>query len=89
MNRRKFLEMTSLGTAAAVTPDWFTPVPEVQKLRIGLIGAGWYGMVITKAALDAGGAEVAAVCDVDSGHLNSSADELANIQGSRPRTFKH
>ena len=81
--------MTSLGAAAAVTPNWFIPGPDVSVLRIGLIGAGWYGMVITKAALDSGGAVVAAVCDVDSEHLNSSADELAKIQGSRPVTYKH
>ena len=89
MKRRKFLEMTSLGAAAAATPNWFIPGPDVSVLRIGLIGAGWYGMVITKAALESGGAVVAAVCDVDSEHLNSSADELAKIQGSRPVTYKH
>lgn len=55
---------------------------------MGLIGAGWYGMVISEAALDVGGVEFVAVCDVDSDHLNDSADKLEQIQGYRPSTFK-
>ena len=60
-----------------------------KKLRIGLIGAGWYGMVITKAALKVGGVEVIGVCDVDSDHLNNSANELEKLQGTKPKTFKY
>lgn len=58
-----------------------------RKLKIGLIGAGWYGMVISEAALDVGGVEFTAVCDVDTEHLNRSAARLEELQGSRPRTF--
>lgn len=45
-------------------------------------------MVISEAALDVGGVEIVAVCDVDSEHLNDSADKLEQIQGTRPSTFK-
>jgi len=55
---------------------------------MGLIGCGWYGMVDAKAALEAGGVEFVAICDVDSAHLEQSAAELEKAQGKRPKTFK-
>lgn len=89
MKRRRFLETASIGAAAAVSSIWLPPGIGGSKLKIGLIGAGWYGMVITKAALKTGEAEVLGVCDVDSAHLEGSADEIEKIQGFRPRTFKY
>ena len=59
-----------------------------QNLRIGVIGCGWYGGVDANNALAAGGVEIAAICDADSDHLKSFADEMEKKQGSRPRTFK-
>ncbi len=59
-----------------------------RKLKTGLIGCGWYGMVDAVAALKTGKVEVIAVCDIDSEHLNSSAAEIEKLQGSRPKTFK-
>lgn len=88
MKRRRFIEVTSLGSAAIASNLYFRPVSDNSKLKIGLIGAGWYGMVITKAALNVGGVEVIGVCDVDSDHLNNSANELEKIQGTKPKTFK-
>jgi predicted dehydrogenase len=55
---------------------------------LGVIGVGWYGMVDAKAALKVGGAEVVAICDVDSEHLSKSAADLEKLQGHRPKTFK-
>jgi predicted dehydrogenase len=60
-----------------------------KKLNVGLIGCGWYGLVITKAALKVGGVTITAVCDVDSAHLKSGADEIEKLQGSRPKEFKN
>jgi predicted dehydrogenase len=90
LNRRQFLGTTavstlalsSLGTGAAeVTKD-------NRKLKLGLIGCGWYGMVDVKAAFKVGGVEVIALCDVDSAALATSADEIEKLQGRRPQTFK-
>lgn len=89
MNRRTFIEKTALGTAAITSPFYVLGHSQESKLRVGLIGAGWYGMVISRAALEVGGLEVTAICDVDSEHLRDSADELEELQGSRPRTFKY
>ena len=89
MKRRRFIHVTSLGTAAIASNMYFGPLADDRKLRIGLIGAGWYGMVIVKAALKVGGVEVIGVCDVDSEHLNNSANELEKLQGKKPKTFKN
>jgi predicted dehydrogenase len=87
MNRRTFIKNSALGTAAVTTPYFFTSHGRENKLKVGLIGAGWYGMVISKAALKAGGCEIVAVCDVDSDHLKKSADELEKLQEKKPATF--
>ena len=66
MNRRSFMEKTTLSTAALATAFHIPSFSQERKISIGLIGAGWYGMVITKAALNVGGVQVVAVCYVDS-----------------------
>ncbi len=76
-NRREFL--ASLAVAAQAP----------SKIKLGVIGCGWYGMVDLKAAFQVGGVECVALCDVDSDHLSASAAEVEKLQGSRPKTFKH
>lgn len=76
--------MTAMGAASTASSLYFPQMQQSRKLKIGLIGAGWYGMVDTTAALKFGGVEVIGVCDVDSDHLKSSADEIEKLQGIRP-----
>ena len=80
-NRRQFLSTTAAAIAAVPS------VAQNRKIRIGLIGCGWYGMIDVKAAFKAGGVEVIALCDVDTEHLEESAIEVEKLQGARPRTF--
>lgn len=89
ISRRSFLQMTAAGSLAVTQVSAIIQGAEDgRKLRLGLVGCGWYGMVDAKAALQAGGAEFVAVCDVDSEHLEQSAAELERLQGKRPKTFK-
>jgi predicted dehydrogenase len=89
MERRSFIQKATIGTAAMVTAFHLPSFAQNRKIKIGLIGAGWYGMVITKAALQVGGVDVIAVCDVDTEHLKNSAAEIEKLQGSRPKEFKN
>ena len=57
--RREFLGVTAATAAAAVFAGAAQPGEKRPDLRLGLIGAGWYGMVDAKAALKAGGVEIA------------------------------
>jgi predicted dehydrogenase len=59
-----------------------------RKLKLGLIGAGWYGMVDLEAAFRASNVEAAAICDVDTAHLKESAEKIVKLQGSEPKQFK-
>lgn len=89
MRRRKFIELSAAGSAAMATSLYFPSLFQDRKLKIALIGSGWYGMVDIKAALKVGGVEVIAICDVDSAHLIAAADEIEKLQGKRPKTFKY
>ncbi|HOO98631.1 MAG TPA: hypothetical protein PK766_03650 [Bacteroidales bacterium] len=90
MKRRDFVRTASIGSAAMAASFY---IPELsqneRKLRLGLIGAGWYGMVDINAAFKSGNVEVIGICDVDSDHLRTSADEIEKLQGSRPAVFKY
>jgi len=85
--RRAFLGAAA-ATAGAAWTQTAALAEENRTLKLGVIGVGWYGMVDAKAALKAGGVEVAAICDVDSEHLAKNAEELEKLQGKRPQTFK-
>lgn len=94
MDRRKFIRNSSLATMAFATGisnkglASVSNISQNKNLKVGLIGSGWYGMVVAKAALEAGGVEIIAVADVDSNHLNNSINELTNLQGTKPKGFK-
>ncbi|HOS73007.1 MAG TPA: Gfo/Idh/MocA family oxidoreductase, partial [Bacteroidales bacterium] len=89
MKRRIFLKTAALGSAGMASSVYFPRPADDRKIKIGLIGAGWYGMVITTAALKSGNVEVAGICDIDSEHLSSAASQIEKLQGTRPETFRH
>ncbi len=89
MDRRSFITTASLGSAAMVSAFNIPAFTKGNKIKTGLIGCGWYGMVDIEAALKTGDVEVTAICDVDSQHLEDSADKLEKLQGSRPKTYKN
>ena len=86
MNRRVFLG--SLAAGAALLGGRRLRAQSTEVVRLGLIGCGWYGGVILDAALKAGGVDIVALCDVDSAHLEKTAEKYAAAQGRRPKTFK-
>jgi len=89
MKRRKFIEMTTLGSAAMASSLNIPSLQQDRKIRIALIGAGWYGMVDINAAFKSGNVEVIGICDVDSDRLNTNANAIAKLQLSKPKTFKY
>ncbi len=89
MDRRKFLG--SMVASAVMTSVWPGGASGQTngKLKFGLIGCGWYGLVDVNSLMRAGGGEVIAICDVDSDHLEKAALEIEKLQGFKPRVFKH
>jgi predicted dehydrogenase len=90
MNRREFIGTAVAGTLAmdSVLRPSYAGNENKPRLKLGLIGCGWYGMVDVRAAFKAGGVEVVALCDVDEQHLTDGTAEVEKLQGSRPKTFK-
>jgi predicted dehydrogenase len=78
--RRDFIMTATTGLAFGQS--------EQRKLKLGLIGCGWYGGVDLEAAYKAGNVECAAICDVDSAHLNEVSGQVEKAQGSKPKAFK-
>lgn len=90
VTRRQFLQSSAVGAVAlSQMPAVLRGAESERKLKLGLIGCGWYGMEDAKAALKTGGAELTSICDVDSEHLAQNADQIEKLQGKRPVGFKH
>jgi len=103
IDRRHFLGATTIAAASSALaqrrPAQRQPAtqpaatkPAVsnpnRRLGLGLIGCGWWGMLDLKAALQVGGVDVLALCDVDSEHLQTSAAEVQKLQAHAAKTFK-
>jgi predicted dehydrogenase len=89
INRRSFIRQSAVAAAAfSIVPSRHLAADSGDKLKLGLIGCGWWGMVDVEAAFKVGGVEVLALCDVDSANLEKSAMKVESLQGQRPRTFK-
>lgn len=88
MKRRTFLKLGSLFPfAASFNPfDVFAD----EKLRVGLIGSGWYGKTDLFRLLQVAPVEVTALCDVDAKMLAEAAEKTAQRQssGNRPATYR-
>lgn len=84
MNRRDFL---AASTVAATFPAAFAAT-RAEKLRVGLIGCGWYGKCDLLRLRQIAPAEFVSLCDVDQKMLADAADIFAKTQnGKKPRTF--
>lgn len=86
ITRRGFIGMATAGALASA--KGLRAQGGDRALRMGVIGVGWYGMVDARAALKCGGAEIVAISDVDSAHIDTAVVELEKLQGKRPATFK-
>lgn len=100
MNRRDFIRLGGLSAASAAASGAVNVLEsraqEARRtLRVGLIGAGWYGNVdlyhLTQVCQDGTAAcdiDVVAICDVDRDSLEKTAKKVAARQNGRePRQF--
>jgi predicted dehydrogenase len=88
MNRRQFISSTALaGLAASARAE--AEQAASKKLRVGLIGCGWYGKTDLFRLIQVSPVEVVSLCDVDRNMLSEAADMVAARQASkkRPRTY--
>jgi len=88
LSRRGFIHTSAGAGLLAQFPAVLHGSAADRKLKLGLVGCGWYGLVDVEAAFKVGGVEVVALCDVDSEHLQVAAEKIEKLQGWRPQVFK-
>jgi len=90
INRRKFLHTASASLAlTAVGANAFSfPYPQ-NTLRVGLIGAGWYGKSDLFRLIQVTSVDVISICDVDENILSKAAELVSQRQksGKTPKTY--
>ncbi len=89
MNRREFLKT---GGALAVASSGLARYAEAfvdSRLRVGLIGTGWYGKADLFRLIQVAPVEVVSLCDVDRAMLADAAQQVASRQLSKktPRPY--
>jgi predicted dehydrogenase len=89
MRRRQFLRTGAAATAALSGFSRYAEVFADTRLRVGVVGAGWYGKCNLFRLLQVAPAEVVSLCDPDSAMLSDAAARVAARQASRktPRTY--
>ena len=88
MHRRQLLKAGGAALALSAFPGYVRAFAQ-PPLRVGLIGAGWYGKADLLRLIQVAPVDVVSLCDVDSQMLNAAADLVATRQLSkqRPRTY--
>lgn len=86
ITRRHFLRAAAVAGLAA--PFTTHGADTGRKLRTALIGTGWWGKNILKEAMASGRCQISALCDVDAMGLEVAAEQVSDLSGTQPRTFK-
>jgi len=86
IGRRDFLQA---GTASLAFPSLSLRASKRPAMRVGLIGAGWYGKSDLWRLIQVAPVEVVSVCDPDRRQLEEAAEMTSQRQKSRkrPRTY--
>src|SRR5690606_24444451 len=85
INRRHFIKSTLATTLYATYGAYGQHLMHPsKKLRVGLIGTGWYGKSDLMRLIQVSEVEVVALCDVDK-HQLSQAASLVNQRNKQPK----
>lgn len=86
MDRRNFIKSSAAAASSLLIP--FSAMANQEKLKLAILGTGWWGtdMLLT-SALASGQFEVVALCDINLVALNNAADEVVNAGSKKPRLF--
>ena len=87
LTRRHFLKATAAASIAFNAVPLLAAEPG-RKYRTALIGSGWWGKNILKEAMKSGRVKVIALCDADGHTLEVAADQVNDLSGDQPKTYK-
>ena len=86
-SRRYFLKAAAGAAAGFSTMPLLGADPD-HKYRTALIGSGWWGKTILKEAMKSGRVKVVALCDADTNTVEVAADQVNDLSGNQPKTYK-
>ena len=89
--RRQFMQTAAAaagGAAVLGAPFVHGAQRDPEKMRTALIGCGWWGKNILREAVASGRCKISALCDVDGNGLEVAADQVNDLTGSQPKTYK-
>ncbi|MFS4418739.1 Gfo/Idh/MocA family protein [Maribacter sp. 2307ULW6-5] len=89
--RRHFIKVASAAALLSSLPSYGLPFFKHRApLRVGLIGAGWYGSSDLYRLLQVANVTVTALCDVDGNHLKQTAQMVLERQpnAKRPTLYR-
>jgi predicted dehydrogenase len=87
MNRRTFVSSLAVAGAAVATNPRLFAADQKKPLRIGVIGAGWYGGVNLGVFARCAPVEFVSLCDVNRRSLDKTLALVAKFQTAVPKTF--
>ncbi len=90
INRRNFLKGTTAAIALSSFGGYGIDLMYREKpIRVGLIGAGWYGKSDLFRLIQVANIEVVSLCDVDEHMLSNAAELVSQRQksGKKPRMY--
>lgn len=83
LNRKKFIQGAgAVLTLSALQAKGIGFTHSADNLRVGLIGAGWYGKSDLFRLIQVSDVDVVAVCDVDKNHLEEAGKLISERQAS-------
>ena len=88
MKRKDFIRTSALLSAGILTRPFIT-YAGASKYKVALIGSGWWGTNILRAAVASGEVEVVALCDADENQLLKCEADLKNWCTDSPKKYKH
>jgi predicted dehydrogenase len=85
--RRSFIKTAATAGAAFGAVPLLGADP-ARKYRTALVGSGWWGKNILKEAMAGGRVKTVALCDVDASKLEVAAEQVNDLSGDQPKTYK-
>src|SRR5271169_5328046 len=89
MNRRRFLKSSAAAALAFQSAPFILAQNRDRKLRIALIGSGWWGKNVLKEAIASQRCQVTALCDASTSIMEVAADQVSDLNGDKPALFAH
>jgi predicted dehydrogenase len=89
MNRRHFLQTGGTAALALSGVHRYAEALADMRLRVGVIGTGWYGKSVLFRLFQVAPVEIVSLCDVDSAMLKDAGERVAARQDSKktPRLY--